>query len=138
MQHGDLERLMALWSDDDEIACVHPGGQRLVGPEAVRTSFASMFRTGGVDAHAERVRRLQLADTSIHHVVERVQAPGGRGSQFALVVVTNVYVRDALGWRIVLHHASPHTARGVVVQGSPGGRPSLESEDSGDGPTTLH
>ena len=31
LQRGDIERLMAVWSDDDEISCVHPGGPRLVG-----------------------------------------------------------------------------------------------------------
>jgi ketosteroid isomerase-like protein len=36
---GDIERLMALWSEDDEVACVHPGGPRIVGHAAVRASF---------------------------------------------------------------------------------------------------
>ena len=31
LQHGDIDRLMAVWSDDDDIACVHPGGARLSG-----------------------------------------------------------------------------------------------------------
>ena len=29
LQQADLDKLMALWSDDDEIACVHPGGLRV-------------------------------------------------------------------------------------------------------------
>ena len=36
LQRGDLDRLMAAWSDDDEVACVHPGGPRVVGHSAVR------------------------------------------------------------------------------------------------------
>ena len=28
MQRGDIESLMAVWSDDDDIVCVHPGGDR--------------------------------------------------------------------------------------------------------------
>ena len=31
LQQGDIERLMAAWSDDDDIACIHPGGPRVVG-----------------------------------------------------------------------------------------------------------
>ena len=27
---GDIERLMAVWSDDDDISCVHPGGPRVI------------------------------------------------------------------------------------------------------------
>ncbi|CAN5469635.1 hypothetical protein BH09PSE5_BH09PSE5_40480 [soil metagenome] len=141
MQQGDVDRLMAMWADDDEIACVHPGGQRLVGPEAIRASFESLFRSGGVDARADRVRRLEIGDTAIHHVVERVQAANADGPRIVLVVVTNVYVQSALGWRMVVHHASPNVGRGVAVESNPGGLRTRRADD-GDGPddvpTTLH
>ena len=29
LRDGDLERVMAVWADDDEIVCVHPGGARV-------------------------------------------------------------------------------------------------------------
>ena len=31
LQRGDIDRLMAVWSDDEDITCVHPGGPRVVG-----------------------------------------------------------------------------------------------------------
>ena len=34
LRSADLEALMALWADDDDIVCVHPGGQRVIGPQA--------------------------------------------------------------------------------------------------------
>ena len=36
LRDGDLERVMAVWADDDEIVCVHPAGARVVGPQAKR------------------------------------------------------------------------------------------------------
>ncbi|WP_442786621.1 nuclear transport factor 2 family protein [Hydrogenophaga sp. NFH-34] len=27
LQHGDLERVMACWADEDDVVCVHPGGR---------------------------------------------------------------------------------------------------------------
>ena len=36
LQTGNIERLMACWADEDEVVCVHPGGQRLLGPAAIR------------------------------------------------------------------------------------------------------
>ena len=43
LQAGDVERLMAVWSDDDDISCVHPGGPRVVGAVAIRAAFESIF-----------------------------------------------------------------------------------------------
>jgi uncharacterized protein (TIGR02246 family) len=110
LQRGDLERVMAAWSDDEDISCVHPGGARLVGPEPIRASFAAIFRNGPIDARPEQVRRLQSHACAVHAVLERVQASGEEGVQVAWVLATNVYVRGAQGWRLVAHHASPANA----------------------------
>ena len=118
LQAGDLERMMALWADDEEISCVSPGGPRLVGRGAIRAAFESMFAQGGhVSAYPERVRRLHTEDTAIHMVLERVQfgdpGSGSHGSKSAWVIATNVYLKTVLGWRLALHHASPGTPHDV-------------------------
>ena len=38
LNRADLEALMALWADDEEIVCIHPGGARLIGHAAIRAS----------------------------------------------------------------------------------------------------
>ena len=35
--------MMATWADDEDIVCIHPGGARHVGYEAVRQSFEQLF-----------------------------------------------------------------------------------------------
>ena len=42
---------------------------------------------------------------------DRVQVRTGQRRQSAWVSATNVYLKTALGWRIVAHHASPGTPR---------------------------
>ena len=111
LQHGDIERLMALWSDDEEISCVHPGGPRRVGAVAIRAAFEAIFANGSVNARAERVRRLQSHSCAVHSVVEHIQLMGEQGPQSAWVVATNVYLLTAQGWRLVSHHASPGSQR---------------------------
>jgi len=111
LQHADLEHLMALWADDEEVACVHPGGPRIVGLPAIRAAFAAVFERGAVQVQPERVRRLHSGDCAIHHVLERVQLAGD--ARQAWVIATNVYLKTALGWRLVLHHASPGNAGDV-------------------------
>jgi uncharacterized protein (TIGR02246 family) len=111
LQQGDLEKLMAVWSDDDEIACVHPGGQRLIGSAAIRASFEAMFAGGAVDITLDHVRRARSHAASVHSVIERVRMMTGDGPQSAWVAATNVYVLTGLGWRLVAHHASPGSPR---------------------------
>ena len=107
LQRGDIDRLMAVWSDDDEIVCVHPGGPRLVGPAAIRAAFESMFSNGAINAHPEKVRRMQGHANAVHSVLERIQVMTQNGPQSAWVIATNVYLKTAQGWRMVAHHASP-------------------------------
>ena len=124
LQAADADRLMAVWADDDEIACVHPGGPRLVGHGPIRASFDTMFAAGAIDARPAHVRRLHSQTSAVHHVVEEVRVPGPEGPMTAYVLATNVYVKTPLGWRLVVHHASPASPR--------------ELQEIVESPSTLH
>lgn len=113
LQRGDIERLMAVWSDDEEITCVHPGGPRVVGAGAIRAAFESIFVNGAVDARPEKVRRLQTHACAVHSVLEHIHLMTAEGPQSAWVVATNVYLKTTQGWRLVAHHASPGSPREV-------------------------
>ena len=113
LQRGDLERLMAVWSDDEEISCVHPGGPRVVGATAIRAAFEAIFANGAVNAQPEKVRRLQTHACSVHSVLEHIRLMTTDGPQSAWVVATNVYLKGTQGWRLVSHHASPGSPREV-------------------------
>ncbi len=110
LREGDLDKLMAVWADDDEVVCVHPGGPRLVGTGAIRVAFEAIFANGRIDLQIERLRRVHGADAAIHSLVERVKLVTAEGAQVGHVLATNVYLRTAQGWRMVAHHASPGTA----------------------------
>ena len=107
LQQGDLARLMAVWADEDEIVCVHPGGPRVVGAAAIRASFEGIFSNGGVPAFPEQVHKLHHGHTAVHHLVERITIATPQGPQTAWVLATNVYLKTPLGWRLAAHHASP-------------------------------
>ena len=113
LQRGDIDKLMAVWSDDDEIVCVHPGGPRLVGAAAIRVAFESIFASGAVNAQPEKVRRVLTHSSAVHSVLERVDVMSEDGLQSAWVIATNVYLKGAQGWRMVAHHASPGTPQEV-------------------------
>jgi uncharacterized protein (TIGR02246 family) len=124
LQQADLDKLMAVWSDDDEIACVHPGGPRISGFAAIRSSFAAIFANGAITLQPQGVRRLQTLGCAVHHLVEQVSVVDAQGGRSAWVLATNVYVKTAMGWRMVAHHASPGSE---LAEAAPG-----------DTPSTLH
>jgi len=39
----DIDAMMATWAEDEEIVCVHPGGARVVGYDAVRAAWEQIF-----------------------------------------------------------------------------------------------
>jgi uncharacterized protein (TIGR02246 family) len=125
LRRGDIERLMALWADDDEIVCVHPGGTRIVGSAAIRASFEAIFANGGIPVRPEQVHRLAALGSALHHLVERIEVGGDQGPQTAWVTATNLYLKTARGWRLASHHASPALGHEPPVIG-------------GEAPSTLH
>jgi uncharacterized protein (TIGR02246 family) len=124
MQRGDITQLMAVWADDDEVVCVHPGGGRLVGAAAIRASFEAIFAQGTVPVVPEQVHRLQSLGSAVHHLVEHIRVDGPEGVQEAWALATNVYVKTAQGWRLAAHHASAVDPDEVAA--------------AGEGPSTLH
>lgn len=107
LQRGDLEAVMACWADDDDVVCVHPNGQRLVGPAAIRASYAELLANGPLIAQPVDVRLMSFGACTVHSLVEALQVQTDDGALQVTVQATHVYVRTAQGWRLTLHHASP-------------------------------
>ena len=124
LQQGDIAKLMAVWADDEEVVCVHPGGPRLIGAAAIRASFEAIFANGAIPVQPDKVRRVHSLSCAVHHLLERVAVTGADGPGTAFVIATNVFLKTAQGWRLVAHHASP-------------GTPS-EAHDAAEPPSVLH
>ena len=114
LERGDLDAMMAVWSEDDEIVCVHPSGERLTGPDPVRASWAKIFTgTSRLRVHTSQQVAISGMMIAVHSVQENFSVEGeSRGRQSpdlrpAPVVATNVYLRSGAGWRMIVHHASP-------------------------------
>jgi uncharacterized protein (TIGR02246 family) len=119
LRKGDIEALMAVWADDDEIVCVHPGGARVIGPADIRASFEAIFANAPVPVVPDQVRRLEALGGTVHHLVERVEVQTDAGPRTAWVMATNVFMQTAQGWRLVAHHASPGSLSPPDMDGAP-------------------
>jgi ketosteroid isomerase-like protein len=107
LRQGDIQLLMACWSDDEDVICVHPGGPRLLGHGAIRSSFEAMFSNGTIRAQPTQVRSLMSLTSATHSVLEQIEVLTPDGTAFVHVMATNVYHKTAQGWKLVMHHASP-------------------------------
>ena len=108
LQSADIEKLMACWADEDDIVCIHPGGPRVVGALAIRAAFDAIFgHEGSIQVQPESIRRIASMASAVHNVLERIEVMTSEGPVHAFVLATNVYHQTPLGWRLVVHHASP-------------------------------
>lgn len=103
LNRADLEALMALWAEDDEVVCIHPGGPRLIGHAAIRASWSAILENGGLHIQPSQLHETHTLMSSVHTVVEGGTAASGEPAH---LLATNVYAKTPRGWRIVLHHVS--------------------------------
>jgi ketosteroid isomerase-like protein len=102
----DVDAMMATWAEDEDIVCVHPGGPRLVGYEAVRASWDRIFAADGrLSFTLDQIVTIETVGLAMQSAVENIHA-GEAGAQ-ASALATNVFMRTPSGWRMVCHHASP-------------------------------
>ena len=116
MQHGEVDKLMACWADEDDIVCVHPGGPRLMGPVAIRAAFEAMFANGTIQASPQHLRRVESVASAVHSLVERIEVMTPEGPRHAYVVATNVFhkLRRAGAWSCTMRagaNTPPRRAR---------------------------
>jgi uncharacterized protein (TIGR02246 family) len=110
LEKADIEAMMAVWADDDDIVCVHPGGMRLAGVEQVRESWRQIFANG--QTLRFRLRQLRTINTmtlAVHSVYEQITIAGETQPRQP-IAATNIYMRTEKGWRMIAHHASPAPA----------------------------
>jgi len=114
-----LDTMMAVWADDDSIACIHPLAAPLNGRAAVAAGWNSMFEAAGqFRVQIEVAHEIREADRVIRIVRETLiigQETGPRPP----ILATNVYRKQADGWRMVLHHASPLQVGGAPLSRTP-------------------
>jgi ketosteroid isomerase-like protein len=96
----DLPAMDALWARHHAATCVHPGWPALHGRGDVMGSWRSIFEGGGAPP-----LRCRAPVATVHGdvavVVCEEHLPG------AVLVATNVFVREDGRWAMTHHHAGP-------------------------------
>jgi len=106
VSRADLDALMSVWSEDEEIVCIHPTGQRLCGHAGVRESWRGIFEGNPrFRMHLKHSVRWKGVLHAVHNVVEMFYV-GNDPTPHGPILSTNIYQRGANGWRLLLRHTS--------------------------------
>ena len=106
----EIDAMMAAWAEDEDIVCVHPGGPRLVGFDAVRLGWEQLFAGDTkLSFRLDEIVVLETVGMAYQSAIEEVTV-GSDAKPRGIAIATNVFLRTPSGWRLVVHHASPAPA----------------------------
>src|SRR5580765_4680762 len=115
----DVDAMMSTWAEDEDIVCVHPGGPRLVGYDAVRAGWDQLFSGDTkLSFRLDEIVVLETVGMALQSAIEHVTVgddPKPRGAAIA----TNAFLRTPSGWRMVMHHSSPAPTLSVSPPAGP-------------------
>jgi ketosteroid isomerase-like protein len=105
MADGDASEMSHAWSHSETVTTMHPIGGEQIGWAAVKESFDQVGELAG-SGHVE------IADQIIHTGEDMAYELGTERGHMKLAGetvqieqrVTNIYRREAGGWRMVHHH----------------------------------
>ena len=110
---ADAAAMEALWARRAPVACIHPGWGMLAGRDEVVESWRRIFRAAPPDIVCHDARAFVLGDTAFVICLEIIPE--------AVLIATNVFVREAGRWRLVHHQAGPTAERPNIVAPAPTG-----------------
>ena len=103
----DLSEMDGVWAHGPHVTCVHPGWPLLVGWDAVRTSWDTIFsNTAEMSFTLSAVRAIRASDIGWVTCTENILSEVRGRVSVTSVLATNIYERDADQWLLVHHHAS--------------------------------
>lgn len=111
IRRADLDAFMSVWAEDEEIICILPNGPRFSGYTPIREAWRRIFNS---DQHftIEVSQRMVMPNmlVTVHNVLEIIsmldETPEKGSGKVTPILATNVYIRSAAGWRLLVHHSS--------------------------------
>lgn len=102
-----LQEMEAVWAKEEYVKCVHPGWGLLVGWEAVRAAWETIFKNtveirfsvGNVSVHVEgKFAWVTCTENILSQVRGNISVTS--------ILATNLFERQGNAWLMIHHHAS--------------------------------
>jgi ketosteroid isomerase-like protein len=103
----DIAEMDRVWAHGDRVQCVHPGWPLLSGWDAVRASWETIFaNTAEMRFTVSDVRTFVGGELAWVTCTENILSDVAGRVSVTAILATNLFAREADGWRLVHHHAS--------------------------------
>jgi ketosteroid isomerase-like protein len=96
----DMTSMQNLWSDNHDVAVIHPGWPPLLGHDAVRSSWKRILEGGmspAISCHDAKANI--LGDTALVICTEMLADTE--------LIATNVFVKEESEWKMIHHQSGP-------------------------------
>lgn len=108
----DVAAMEALWARDVPVACAHPAMAPIFGREQVLASLhAVLANPNAPNIRPEQEHAIVSGNSALIICEEHVNN--------AVLIATNVFVREARGWRMVHHHAGMRAPAARAAESPP-------------------
>lgn len=106
LEESNLEKMLALWEDSDEVACLLPMQPLVRGrAEVARVWEGLIDGEFQLDLSVTHLHWVEAGELAIHFVEEQVPAPDHQPQP--PLYGMNIYRRGPQGWRMLVHQNSP-------------------------------
>ncbi|MES9845772.1 MAG: nuclear transport factor 2 family protein [Candidatus Sedimenticola sp. PURPLELP] len=103
----DLEKMMSVWSDAPETACLLPMQTLQQGQDAIREAWKPLLGPEmKVDITVRHLQWIDLGDSAIH-IVEESVVIAAMGQKQPPIYATNIYRKTGDSWHMLVHLNSP-------------------------------
>ena len=111
MANGDSSSMADVWSHGASVTTMHPIGGREVGWDAVRASFEQVAKIASAGKVELKDQLIQVAGDVAYEVGSEQGHLNLAGHHASIDHrVTNIYQRQAGGWKLVHHHTDTSPA----------------------------
>lgn len=120
LENCDYSAMAAVWLHTEQVKCIHPGWELLVGWKSVGESWQRIFAgTRGMRVRESDVQVQVDGDfgliSCLEHLAIFTNAHSAPSS--AVTTATNLFQRVHQQWRMIHHHASPVPELRLVDEG---------------------
>lgn len=104
----DIKAMNQVWWQGSSSTCIHPGGNILIGWDAIRSSWETIFKNTDYLEIDTEIINIDLGQEIAYIVlIEKVTQINNRRRLEAQSIATNGFRKMAQKWSLVHHHGSP-------------------------------